>query len=80
MIHIKDIILLMENVQSAIKDFIFLKNLFYSQRVGTPFINVWTGVHVAVLHVYVAVGKVVLIFLHPKWLGLAVRVHITKHF
>ena len=62
---------------SCLKRFRIFSNLFDSQRVGTPIKNRLTGVAVIV-----AVEKVVLIFLHLKWLDLAVIwcLQVTSYF
>ena len=55
-------------VQFALKRFRLFSNLIDSQRVGTPSMNEWTGASELCWH-----GKSS-IFLHVKWLDLAVMV------
>ena len=52
---------------TVLKRFRIFSNLFNSQRVGTPIIIEWTGIAVQC-----STEKIVLIFLHQRWLGLAV--------
>ena len=65
--YIKNIKMLIKVYITLWKDFVSFSNLLDSQSVGTPIMNEWTG-EVLCCHG----KKVVLIFLHQKWLSFAV--------